>query len=518
MAHAQTKQEIQLTAVIYCRVSSTKQKLDGGGLESQEQRCRAYADQNGYEVAAVFPDDASGAGDYMKRPGMVALLSFIDAQPDKNFVVIFDDLKRFARETEMHIKLRQAFKQRGAAVQCLNFKFEDSPEGKFIETIIAAQGELEREQNCRQVVQKMKARVENGFWVFRAPVGYEYVSAKGGGGKILVHQEPQASVVREALEGFASGRFATQTELRGFLEAHPHFPSDKPDGGIRPQTIVRLLNKVVYAGLVNAPVWGVSTRKGQHDGLISVKTYEKIQKRLNKGVYAPWRKDIKEDFPLRGTVACDCCSTPLTAGWTKGKTKTYPYYFCRQKGCEKYGKSIARAKIEGAFEELLETLQPSEGLIDMAKAMFRDAWDQRIAQAASMASSVSKQIKETEKKISDLVERIMDASNARVITAYEKRIEELETHKLILAEQRSGMTKQRYTFEQLFELSMKFLSSPFILWASGSFSLQRTVLKLAFVDHLSYCHENGFRTPKTTLPFKALGVISGQNEEMVPLG
>ncbi len=250
----------------------------------------------------------------MKRPGMVALLSFLDAQPDRKFVVIFDDLKRFARQTDMHIKLRQAFKQRGADVQCLNFKFEDSPESKFIETIIVAQGELEREQNRRQVLQKMKSRVENGFWVFRVPVGYKYVSAKGGGGKILVQQEPQASVVREGLEGYASGRFATQTELRRFLEEHPDFPNDLPDGSIRSQTIVCLLNKVVYAGLVNAPVWGVSTRKGQHEGLISVATYEKIQERLNKGVYAPWRKDIKEDFPLRGAVACDCCGTPLTAG------------------------------------------------------------------------------------------------------------------------------------------------------------------------------------------------------------
>ena len=50
-----------------------------------------------------------------------------------------------ARDTEFHIKLRREFDKRGARVECLNFRFEDSPEGKFIETIIAAQGELERE-------------------------------------------------------------------------------------------------------------------------------------------------------------------------------------------------------------------------------------------------------------------------------------------------------------------------------------------------------------------------------------
>ncbi|MFA3920699.1 recombinase family protein [Ruegeria hyattellae] len=67
-------------ALVYCRVSSTKQRLEGSGLESQEQRCRAYADDKGYVVEGVFPDDVSGGGDFMRRPGMVALLSFFDAQ------------------------------------------------------------------------------------------------------------------------------------------------------------------------------------------------------------------------------------------------------------------------------------------------------------------------------------------------------------------------------------------------------------------------------------------------------
>lgn len=48
----------------------------------------------------------------MKRPGMVALLSFLDAQLDTRFVVIFDDLKRFARDTRFHLDLREAFRAR----------------------------------------------------------------------------------------------------------------------------------------------------------------------------------------------------------------------------------------------------------------------------------------------------------------------------------------------------------------------------------------------------------------------
>lgn len=131
-------------AVIYCRVSSKSQEEEGHGLESQETRYREYARAKGYAVEATFPDTITGGGDFMQRPGMKALLSYLDAQPDQSYVVIFDDLKRFARDTRFHLDLRDAFRLRGARIECLNFKFEDTPEGEFIETLMAAQGQLER--------------------------------------------------------------------------------------------------------------------------------------------------------------------------------------------------------------------------------------------------------------------------------------------------------------------------------------------------------------------------------------
>jgi site-specific DNA recombinase len=141
-------------------VSNKKQKHDGDGLHSQEHRCRDYASARGYVVEAVFNDDVSGGGDFMERPGMVAMLRFLKKRGHEDRVVIFDDLKRFARDTIFHLKLRQELATYNATVECLNFKFEDTPEGQFVETVIAAQGQLERLQNRRQTLQKMKARVE----------------------------------------------------------------------------------------------------------------------------------------------------------------------------------------------------------------------------------------------------------------------------------------------------------------------------------------------------------------------
>ncbi|MCF6200384.1 MAG: recombinase family protein [Hyphomicrobiaceae bacterium] len=213
-------------AVIYCRVSSKSQEEDGHGLESQETRCREHARSKGYEVEAIFLDTITGGGDFMKRLGMVALLSYLDAQPDIPYVVIFDDLKRFARDTRFHLDLRDAFRLRGARVECLNFRFDETPEGEFFETIVAAQGTLERKQNGRQVAQKMKARMQSGYWIHNAPVGYKYVTVKGRG-KVLFPDEPLAGIVREAFEGFASGHFQSQAEVKRFFETHPDFPRNK---------------------------------------------------------------------------------------------------------------------------------------------------------------------------------------------------------------------------------------------------------------------------------------------------
>lgn len=64
--------DVDLGQLIYCRVSDERQKNAGDGLHSQEHRCHEYAAARGYRVVAVFHDDVSGGGDFMKRPGTVA--------------------------------------------------------------------------------------------------------------------------------------------------------------------------------------------------------------------------------------------------------------------------------------------------------------------------------------------------------------------------------------------------------------------------------------------------------------
>lgn len=499
-------------AVLYGRISDKGQT----GLGSQEHRCREYAEAKGYEVVAVFEDKITGEGDFMKRKGMVALLKFLDDHPTERFVVIFDDLRRYARDTEFHLNLRRQMMARGAIRECLNFNFEDTPEGVFNEIINAAAGELERKSIARQNRQKTIARMEAGFFTFsRPPIGYKYTKAKGSNNKVLARDEPAASVVADVLEGFASGRYGSQAEIARRLEADPRFP--KPSGRVPVEKVKRLLTQPLYAAYLSSEAYGVSIRDAQHEGLISKATFAKIQDRIAGNANAPARKDLNRDFVLRGSLRCAGCGNHLTGSWTKGKTKRYAYYLCQNdcvketgEPCKYYGKVIPRAEVEGEFEELLKTVQPTQSLVKATVAMFKAYWAIKVSQAKDSAAAIKTEIARADAQIDKLVNRIVNLTNEKAVSALENKIGTLEQRKLVLAEQATQLQAPQPDFNESIELPLRFLANPYNIWLSGAFEMRRLVLKLVFSEPLQYSRDGGYRTPQTAIAFSALGGDLGE--------
>lgn len=506
-----------LCAVIYCRVSGKKQVKQGDGLGSQETRCREYASYKGYPVLEVFTDDMTGGN--TARPGMIAMLAYLKKQKNKPTVVIIDDISRLARGLAAHLELRTSLANAGGKLESPSIEFGEDSDSILVENLLASVSQHQRQKNAEQTLNRMRARTANGYWCFQAPIGYRYERVAGHG-NLLVRDEPFASIVQEALEGYAGGRFQSQAEVLRFLESDPVYPKDLPGGKIRMQRVTDLLTRPLYAGYIEVEKWGMPLRKGHHEGLISFETFEKIQQRRAEGAKAPARKDINEDFPLRGFVVCDDCGAPLTACWSTSSTgKKHPYYLCQTKGCESYRKSIRKDRLEGEFEAVLEALEPSESLFGILRAMFKDAWDKRLAQANARSQAARAEVKKLDKQIDGIVDRIVESENVRVTKAYEARIAKLEREKIRLEEAIANSGKSKHTFEDLFELSMSFLANPWKIWVSGDFALRRMVLRLAFAERIAYSRKTGLRTPKKAYPFKALeGFQLGECKMVHPRG
>ncbi|MEE4538258.1 MAG: zinc ribbon domain-containing protein [Erythrobacter sp.] len=278
---------------------------------------------------------------------------------------------------------------------------------------------------------------------------------------------------------------------------------------MRNQRVYEMLTRVLYAGYIEHDNWDVSLREGHHEGLITFAVYQRIQERLSGTAKAPARKDINKDFPLRGFVLCDDCGSALTACWSTSKTgKKHPYYLCKTKGCESYRKSIRREVLEGDFEGLLRSLEPSRNMFKLVRAMFKDAWDMRLAQAQGTAKELRRKAAQIEKQIDALVERTVEATSASVMAAFERKIKKLEQERILIGEQLASTGRPKHTFEESFELAMDFLASPWNIWKNAEFAAQKTVLRLAFVEPVSYCRNRGVRTPKISFPFKVLGDLS----------
>ncbi|MEP4194545.1 MAG: recombinase family protein [Aliishimia sp.] len=358
-------------AAIYVRVSSKKQVTDGNGLSSQISTCYEHCKSCNYEVVETFQDDSTGGND--DREGLRKLKRWLLQNRTKNVVIVFDSLSRLSRDVKVYHEIRELILAAGARFSCPTFNFNDSPESELSENIQVSVDSYHRKSNAAQTKRRTKARVKDGYWCFTAPFGYR----ADGKGKVMVPHETLAPIAKFALEGYASGHFQTQNEVRQYIEAQPEYQKSRKTKGTGGSFVSNMLRREIYAGYYEYKKWEIGYTEGKYEPLISMSTFKKIQMRLAEKPIASARKDVALDFPLRGFVTCADCNGSLTAAWSQGNQKKYAYYECHEKGCISSRKSIPRDKIEGEFEEQLAKLQPSEDVVAVTKEILKDMWQQQ---------------------------------------------------------------------------------------------------------------------------------------------
>ncbi len=481
--------------LVYARVSSKRQEAEGSGLTSQEGRCKKQLDVMGIQYVKTFPDSYSGGGDFMKRPAMREMIEYIDDNPHKKFLIIFDDLSRFARDVFFHIKLRAEFRKRDVILKCLNYNFDASEEGQFAELIFAGKAELDRKQNRRQVIQKQKARLELGYWGFPSKRPYKMTKHKVHG-KILVPVMPDADYLKEALEKFSTGEFPKKIDACKFLREKGYWKVQKPERYI--DKFSELASNPLYAGYIEYSEWGAKRREGHHKALISTETFELNLKRLSRvGLSQRIRTTVSVDFPLRGLLRCAECDRALTAAWSKGRTKKYAYYFCQNTSCIKKGDHIAKAIIEEQFDKLLKSCIPNNEIMKLMPVLFDRVWKREVNMLTIKERQREKEICKKDEEIKEMTRQLFGISSELVRKECERQIEELmlevETFK-----NRVHISKTDFSlsYRTALEKSLGMLKNPYRIWHSVSIQEKHTLFFFLFNEKLPYSKIEGYRTDK----------------------
>lgn len=185
---------------IYCRVSSVAQE-DGYSLETQESRCRLYADQHGLTVVATYRDVHTGA-EWRERPGLSKLRETVRGG-DVDVVLAYA-LDRLSRKQAHVAILADEIAQVGARLEFVTERFEDTAVGEFLRSAKAFAAEVEREKLAERTVRGRIARVHSGKLIpgARPPYGYRWRDTTKG----QLDEDPTTGpIVLRIFTGIAGG-------------------------------------------------------------------------------------------------------------------------------------------------------------------------------------------------------------------------------------------------------------------------------------------------------------------------
>jgi site-specific DNA recombinase len=470
-------------AVGYARVSTDEQARENNSLALQEKRIATYCEQNSIPVSRIFKTSES-AWD-VDRPSLDAAVTFCRQNRTKISHFIVSDLSRLSRNVQVQAGIIVSLKQLGIQLISIDEPLtDDSAVGEFVRNMLGSINQFFSDSLSERTRTRMQSAVRSGRFLWPAPVGY--INLKNE--KRIAPDPLRAPLVREAFQLVASGRYATTDAVLKTVTAMGL--RTKKDRPLSKQTFARMLSNPIYAGWV---VSGEVTAQGNHEPLVSQELFQNVQMRLNSKSVP--HKKASDDFPLRGIVRCATCKKALTAGWARGRSQRYPFYWCWTKTCKQV--SIRRGDLEGLFANLLSMMQPTAQLLAELPTRIAEEWKQRKNQIAANKAQLSKRLAE------------LDSLNQMAVTSRIKNeisAQDFEAFKLVGSEEKvqiesalSDLDSEKNTMEGMLMQAEVQAVDLVGAWEKGNTNQRQELAKAFFPEGLVFSHQLKFFEPANTI-------------------
>lgn len=199
-------------AAVYVRVSSAEQ-VEGTSLDTQRERCRAYAEGAGWTVVGTYSDEGI-SGAKASRPALDRMLAEVRA--GRVDVVVVAKLDRLGRSMRHLAGLLGELDDAGVSLVSVSEAFDSaSPSGRLQRSILGSFAEFEREAIRERTWAGKLATARRGLWPGGAPpFGFRVVDRR------LVEDPIEAAVVRRAVhlivhDGLGLPQAAAQLNAEG---------------------------------------------------------------------------------------------------------------------------------------------------------------------------------------------------------------------------------------------------------------------------------------------------------------
>ena len=164
-----------MSNIAYLRVSHIE-SLNGTSLETQENKCKAYAELHDFKIDKVYSEVVSGAVEFRKRPVFQKVLSELKG----NSKLVVSRLDRLSRKVIDTLKICEDFKKEHKEI-CITDIGNIHKDGvsKIFVTILASLAEVERENiSIRIKASKKIAKEERRYLGGYSEFGYKVENKK----------------------------------------------------------------------------------------------------------------------------------------------------------------------------------------------------------------------------------------------------------------------------------------------------------------------------------------------------
>lgn len=488
-----------MNSIIYCRVSTKEQAEKGYSLEAQRKECIKFALNNEYEVDKVFIERGESAKT-LDRTQLAKMIKYSVINKKKLSALIIWKYDRLARNLSDQTELVKHLSMLNIRVLSVTENNEDNSMGKLMRNIIGSFAQFENDIKSERTISGMKQAVKEGRWCWPAPIGYS--NSRDELDKAILALNKESKYIEEAFLLAKKGTYK-QTEIIDKLKK-------KGFKRINNSLLNRILRNPVYCSLIKTN-WFPELIPAKHKSIISQDIFNEVQVILeNKRPNITPQIRNHPDFPLRNFLRCDKCGEKLTASWCKGRSKKYPYYHCRTKGCSL---NVRKEILEEDFFQYLKTFQPKEEILNLFEEIILDVWKKK--------HEVSfKEVKRLEKEIAvqkDKKERINELAIKGTFDdkTYKEEIQKVNNDILVKQIELNENKIEVDDSESCINFCKYFICNIGDLWRNAELDLKQRFQKLIFPEKILY-KKGKFRTTKIALIFKALDGKSSLNYYLAP--
>ncbi|WP_341812720.1 recombinase family protein [Wolbachia endosymbiont (group A) of Eristalinus aeneus] len=349
---------------VRCAIYTRKSNEDGleqkfNSLDAQRVVCEKYIkSREGWVALAKKYDDGGFSGSNLNRPAIKEL--FEDVKVGEVDCVVVYTLDRLSRETKDCIEVTSFFRRHRISFVAVTQIFDNNtPMGKFVQTVLSGAAQLEREMIVERVKNKIATSKEQGLWMGgNPPLGYDVKE------KELIINEKEAKIIKHIFERYME--LKSMAELARELNREGYRTKAKSDI-FKKATVRRIITNPIYMGKIRHYE---KQYKGKHEAIIEEEKWQKAQELIKD---QPYRKAKYEEALLKGIIKCKSCDVNMTLTYSKKENKRYRYYVCnnhlRGKDCESENRNVIAGEVEK------EVMMKTEQLYENWKEKTEEKWE-----------------------------------------------------------------------------------------------------------------------------------------------